>query len=181
MVALDNLIHITETTGPQVISHFNLFRSAEIDGSAAPGVSSGQAIAAMQSLAEKTLPRGFSLRLVRTVARGDPRSGGRTVVLFALGLLVVYLTLAAQYESFALPFIILLAVPVAILGALAATALRGLGRRLRQIEWLVDAHRPGGQELDPHRRVRRAAARPRAQPHRGGDRGGARSGCGPSS
>jgi HAE1 family hydrophobic/amphiphilic exporter-1 len=125
MVALDSLVHIVETTGPQVISHFNLFRSAEIDGSAAPGVSSGEAIAAMQSLAEKNLPNGFSYAW-SGLSLEEIRSGGQTIVLFGLGLLVVYLTLAAQYESFTLPFIILLAVPLAIFGALAAAAMRGL-------------------------------------------------------
>ncbi len=125
MVALDNLVRITETTGPQVISHFNLFRSAEIDGSAAPGVSSGQAIAAMQEQADKALPSGFGYAW-SGLSLEEIRAGGQSVLLFGLGLLVVYLTLAAQYESFTLPFIILLAVPLAIFGALAAAALRGL-------------------------------------------------------
>jgi HAE1 family hydrophobic/amphiphilic exporter-1 len=124
MVPLDNLISISQTTTPQVISHYNLFRSAEIDGSAAPGYSSGQAIAAMEELAKK-MPQGFSYSWTG-LSLEELQSGGTTLILFGLGTLVVYLTLSAQYESFVLPFIVLLAVPMALLGALGAQWLRGL-------------------------------------------------------
>jgi len=124
MVPLDNLISITQTTTPQVISHYNLFRSAEIDGSAAPGYSSGQAIAAMEDLARK-LPQGFSYSWTG-LSLEELQAGGTSLVLFGLGTLVVYLTLSAQYESFVLPFIVLLAVPMALLGALGAQWIRGL-------------------------------------------------------
>jgi HAE1 family hydrophobic/amphiphilic exporter-1 len=124
MIPLDNLISITQTTTPQVISHYNLFRSAEIDGSAAPGYSSGQAIAAMEDLAKK-LPQGFSYSWTG-LSLEELQSGGTSLILFGLGTLVVYLTLSAQYESFVLPFIVLLAVPMALLGALGAQWIRGL-------------------------------------------------------
>ena len=124
MVPLDNLIAITQTTTPQVISHYNLFRSAEIDGSAAPGYSSGQGIAAMDDLARK-MPQGFTYSWTG-LSLEELQSGGTTLILFALGTLVVYLTLSAQYESFVLPFIVLLAVPMALLGALGAQFIRGL-------------------------------------------------------
>lgn len=124
MVPLDNLISVTQTTTPQVISHYNLFRSAEIDGSAAPGYSSGQAIAAMEDLAKK-LPRGFSYSWTG-LSLEELQAGGTSLVLFGLGTLVVYLTLSALYESWVLPFIVLLAVPMALLGALGAQWIRGL-------------------------------------------------------
>jgi hydrophobic/amphiphilic exporter-1 (mainly G- bacteria), HAE1 family len=124
MVPLDNLISTTQTTTPQVISHYNLFRSAEIDGSAAPGYSSGQAIAAMEDLARK-LPAGFSYSWTG-LSLEELQAGGTSLILFGLGTLVVYLTLSAQYESWVLPFIVLLAVPMALLGALGAQWLRGL-------------------------------------------------------
>jgi len=124
MVPLDNLISITQTTTPQVISHYNLFRSAEIDGSAAPGFSSGQAIAAMDDLAKK-LPQGFSYSWTG-LSLEELQAGGTSLILFGLGTLVVYLTLSAQYESFVLPFIVLLAVPMALLGALGGQWIRGL-------------------------------------------------------
>ena len=124
MVPLDNLISISQTTTPQVISHYNLFRSAEIDGSPAPGYSSGQAIAAMEDLARK-MPRGFSYSWTG-LSLEELQAGGTSLLLFGLGTLVVYLTLSAQYESFVLPFIVLLAVPMALLGALGAQWIRGL-------------------------------------------------------
>jgi len=125
MVPLDNLVTISQTAAPQVINHYNLFRSAEIDGSAAPGFSSGQAIAAMEELSKKNLPQGFNYEWTG-LSLEELASGRTTVILFALGVLVVYLTLSAQYESFVLPFIVLLAVPMALLGALLAQSSRGL-------------------------------------------------------
>ncbi len=124
MIPLDNLISISQTISPQVISHYNLFRSAEIDGSAAPGYSSGQAITAMEQLASK-LPQGFTYSWTG-LSLEELQSGGTSLLLFGLGTLVVYLTLSAQYESFVLPFIVLLAVPMALLGALGAQWIRGL-------------------------------------------------------
>jgi HAE1 family hydrophobic/amphiphilic exporter-1 len=125
MIPLDNVVDIQQTANPQVISHYNLFRSAEIDGSAAPGVSTGQAIAEMQALAKKTLPQGMTYEW-SGLSLEEIESGGKAAILFGLGLIFVYLTLAAQYESYILPFIVLLGVPVALLGALGAIQLRGL-------------------------------------------------------
>ena len=125
MIPLENLVTIKQTTAPQVISHYNLFRSAEIDGSAAPGFSSGQALDAMAELSHKVLPQGFTFQWTG-LSLEELSSGSTTLILFGLGTLVVYLTLSAQYESFVLPFIVLLAVPVALLGALTAQSLRGL-------------------------------------------------------
>jgi HAE1 family hydrophobic/amphiphilic exporter-1 len=102
-----------------------LFRSAEINGNAAPGRSSGQAIEDMEALARKVLPAGMTFEW-SGLSLEELESGGKAALLFGLGLVFVYLTLAAQYESFILPFIVLLAVPVALLGAVGAQALRGL-------------------------------------------------------
>jgi len=125
MIPLDNLSSVSETSGPQVINHYNLFRSAEIDGSPAPGLSSGQGLDAMQRLFEKNKLQGMTFSWTG-LALEEVESAGKAIIIFGLGLLVVYLTLSAQYESFALPFIILLAVPAAILGALSLIAGRGL-------------------------------------------------------
>jgi HAE1 family hydrophobic/amphiphilic exporter-1 len=125
MVPLSSIVTLTNTAGPSVISHYNLFRSAEINGSAAPGYSSGQALAAMEDVSHKVLPAGYSFEWTG-LALEEIQSGNQAFLLFALGLLVVYLVLSAQYESFVLPFIILLSVPMAILGALGAQSLRGL-------------------------------------------------------
>jgi len=125
MISLDNLVSVEPTANPQVIPHYNLFRSAEINGTPAAGHSSGEGIAAMEALAKKALPNGMTFEW-SGLSLEEIESGGKALVLFALGLVVVYLTLAAQYESYVLPFIVLLAVPVAILGAIGAQALRGL-------------------------------------------------------
>lgn len=125
MVPLDTVVKVQETTTASVISHYNLFRSAEIDGSAAPGYSSGQALTAMEETAAQHLPPGYTYSWTG-LSLEEKTSGKQTLLLFALGILVVYLTLSAQYESFVLPFIILLSVPLAVLGALGAQWLRGL-------------------------------------------------------
>ncbi|MGA8220140.1 MAG: multidrug efflux RND transporter permease subunit [Candidatus Acidiferrales bacterium] len=124
MIPLDNLVVVKQTAAPTVISHYNMFRSAEIDGSSAPGRSSGEGIAAMDALAKKAMPPGFGYEWTG-LSLEQLQSGSQSALLFGLGMLVVYLTLAAQYESFSLPFIVLLAVPMALLGAVGAQALRG--------------------------------------------------------
>ncbi len=124
MVPLANVVSVRETTAPQVINHFNLFRSAEISGSAAPGVSSGQALAEMERLAGTALPQGFGFAW-SGISLEEVKAGGQSTAIFSIALLLVYLTLAAQYESLVLPFIVLLGVPLAVLGALSAQWLRG--------------------------------------------------------
>jgi hydrophobic/amphiphilic exporter-1 (mainly G- bacteria), HAE1 family len=124
MIPLDNLVTVTQSAGPPVISRYNLFRSVEIDGSPAPGYSSGQALAGMDKLATDNMMQGMTYQWTG-LTLDELESGGKALLIFALGILVVYLTLSAQYESFALPFIILLAVPMAVLGALGLVSLRG--------------------------------------------------------
>ncbi|HKF47897.1 MAG TPA: efflux RND transporter permease subunit [Terracidiphilus sp.] len=125
MVPLDNLITVANSSGPPVINHYNLFRSVEIDGSPAPGYSSGQGIAGMDQLAQQVMMPGMTYQWTG-LTLDEIESSGKAMLIFGLGILVVYLTLSAQYESFALPFIILLAVPMAVLGALGLVSLRGL-------------------------------------------------------
>jgi len=125
MVPLDNLAKVVESSGPPVITHYNLFRAVEIDGSPAPGYSSGQGLASMEKLATQNMMPGMSFEWTG-LTLDEIESGGKALVIFGLGILVVYLALSALYESFALPFIILLAVPMAVLGALGLVAFRGL-------------------------------------------------------
>lgn len=125
MVPLDNIAKVTESSGAPVITHYNLFRAVEIDGSPAPGYSSGQGITGMEDLATQNMMPGMRYEWTG-LTLDEIESTGRALLIFGLGILVVYLTLSAQYESFALPFIILLAVPMAVLGALGLVSLRGL-------------------------------------------------------
>jgi HAE1 family hydrophobic/amphiphilic exporter-1 len=125
MVPIEQVVSMKETTAPQVINHFNLFRSASINGAAAQGVSSGQALQEMERIARETLPDGMGYAW-SGISLEETKAGRQAYLIFGLGLLLVYLTLAAQYESLVLPFIVLLGVPVAVLGALGAQWSRGL-------------------------------------------------------
>ena len=125
MVPLEQVVSLKETTAPSVINHFNLFRSATINGSASSGVSSGEALNEMETLAARTLPQGISYAW-SGISLEETKAGRQSFVIFGLALLLVYLTLAAQYESLVLPFIVLLGVPLAVLGALSAQWMRGL-------------------------------------------------------
>ncbi|HEY9725277.1 MAG TPA: efflux RND transporter permease subunit, partial [Chroococcales cyanobacterium] len=125
MIPLGNLVKVTSTTGAQVINHYNLFRSIEINGQAAQGFSSGQAIKSMEQLAAQVLPRNLGYEWSGT-AKEEQESGGQAPIIFGLGLVFVFLVLSAQYENYIDPLIILLSVPLAIFGALTAQSLRGL-------------------------------------------------------
>ncbi|MBD1902470.1 efflux RND transporter permease subunit [Trichocoleus sp. DQ-A3] len=125
MIPLSNLVKVTPTTGAQTINHYNLYRSIEITGSAAPGYSSGQALKTMEQVSKEVLPVGLGYEWSGTSLE-EIESGGQAPIIFGLGLIFVFLVLAAQYENYVDPFIILLSVPLAILGALLAQSMRGL-------------------------------------------------------
>ncbi|MDM9384695.1 efflux RND transporter permease subunit [Chlorogloeopsis sp. ULAP01] len=125
MIPLSNVVTIKSTTGAQTINHYNLYRSIEINGAAAPGFSSGQAITAMEKLAAEVLPANFGFEW-SGISLEEVESGGQAPIIFSLGVFFVFLVLAAQYNNFVDPLIIMLAVPLAVLGALSAQSLRGL-------------------------------------------------------
>lgn len=125
MIPMDSLAKVTAETSSQLIRRYNLFRAAEINGQGNEGVSSGTAMAAMEEIAAKHLPDGMSYEWTG-LSLEQKQSGGQTLLIFGLGLAFVFLVLAAQYESFKLPFVIILSVPLAILGALGLQTLRGL-------------------------------------------------------
>lgn len=125
MTPLSNLVTMKRTTSPPTISHYNLFKSIEINGAPLPGVSSGQAIAEMEAIAKRVLPRGTNYEWTG-ISLEEIQSGNLAILIFALGLLFVFLVLAAQYESLIDPLVILFAVPLAVLGAISAQMLRGL-------------------------------------------------------
>jgi hydrophobic/amphiphilic exporter-1 (mainly G- bacteria), HAE1 family len=125
MIPLSELVQFTSVTGPQIISHYNLFRSIEINGTPAPGYSSGQAIAAMERIAAEVLPNSMSFEW-SGLSLEEISSGGQAPIIFALGLIFVFLVLAGQYENFLDPIIIMLTVPLAVLGAMMAQSWRGL-------------------------------------------------------
>ncbi|MEB3200000.1 MAG: efflux RND transporter permease subunit [Synechococcaceae cyanobacterium] len=123
-VPLAEFITISPVTGPTVIPHFNLFRSIKVEGLPAQGFSSGQAISTMGRVFERLGINGISSDW-SGLSREEVKAGALAIVIFALGILVVYLVLAGQYESISDPLIILMTVPTAMLGALVFLGLRG--------------------------------------------------------
>jgi HAE1 family hydrophobic/amphiphilic exporter-1 len=123
MVPLSGLGTATLTKSAPIITHYNLFRSIEIDGQPAPGKGSGQAITAMEQLASRINPAGIGYEWTG-ITLDQIEGGSLSAMIFFIGIIFVFLVLAAQYESFVDPLIVLLAVPLAILGALVALNFR---------------------------------------------------------
>jgi HAE1 family hydrophobic/amphiphilic exporter-1 len=123
MTPLASLISIKRVSGPEYTNRFNLYRSIQINGSPAPGYSSGQAMAAMEDVSREVLPAGFGYAWSDMSYQEKKAEGGQAMV-FAMSFLFVFLILAALYESWSLPFSVLLSVPVAVLGAYGGLLLR---------------------------------------------------------
>ncbi|MBA4804645.1 MAG: multidrug efflux RND transporter permease subunit [Brevundimonas sp.] len=129
MVPIGSVATLREDSGPARVVRYNLFPASELQGQAAAGVSSGQAIATMEQLAEATLPPGFSYEWTGLALQEKQSAGGATVV-FALAVVFVFLVLAAQYEAFTLPLAVVLIVPMCILAAMIGVNLRGLDNNI---------------------------------------------------
>jgi multidrug efflux pump subunit AcrB len=119
MVQLSNVVNTREFNYPPTIAHYNIYPSIKIQGAPAPGYSTGQAIAAMEEVAAQVLQPGFDFEWTGT-ALEEKTSGSAAPLLFGLGFVMVFLVLAAQFESYIDPLIIMLAVPLAVLGALGS-------------------------------------------------------------
>jgi multidrug efflux pump len=125
MIPLSVLVTTTWVTGPDLLPHFNGFPAAKINGNAAAGYSSGDAIRTMEAVAKDVLPPGYTFAW-SGLAFEEKKSGGTSALAFVFGLIIVFLVLAAQYESWTLPGAVMTAVPFGILGALATNWMRGL-------------------------------------------------------
>ena len=123
MTPLGSLVNIKRVSGPEYTNRFNLYRSIQINGSPAPGYSSGQAMAAMEEVAAEVLPSGMSYTWSDMSYQEKKASGGQLAV-FGMSILFVFLILAAMYESWSLPFSVLLSTPVAVMGAYGGLLLR---------------------------------------------------------
>lgn len=122
MIPLSTIVSYTPTESAPIISHFNLYRSAEVDGGAKPGFSSGQAIEALQRTAAKVLPTGYGYEF-SGLSLQELKSGSSAIYIFALSIVFVFLFLAALYESWSVPFSVLLAVPIGVFGAILTLTL----------------------------------------------------------
>ncbi len=125
MVPLSTLGTLKPTVGPETVPHYDNYAAAKINGAAAPGFSSGQAVEAMQRAAAQVLPRDFAYEWTGITFQ-ELKAGSAASLIFGLAILFVFLILAAQYESWTMPFMVLLAVPLALFGALAALWIRGM-------------------------------------------------------
>ena len=129
MVPIGTLTNINPTVGPSIISLYNLYPSSNIYGTAAPGYSSGQAIQALEKLADQVLPAGMSYEWTST-AYQEKMAGNMSYYIFLLSLILVYLILAGQYENWVTPLSILLSVPLALLGTVFALSVLGLSNNM---------------------------------------------------
>ncbi|MGB6362058.1 MAG: efflux RND transporter permease subunit, partial [Thermoanaerobaculia bacterium] len=129
MVPLSTLVSVYETVGPSVVNRFNMFPSATITGAPAPGYSEGESVDEIERITQQTIPSqmGFSWS---GVTQQQKESGDVAPLIFSLALIMVFLFLAAQYESWATPLAVLLSVPLAILGAIIFTLIRGFDNNI---------------------------------------------------
>jgi HAE1 family hydrophobic/amphiphilic exporter-1 len=129
MVPLGTMASITPAFGPPIITLYNTYPSAMVNGSTAAGYSSGQSIAVMDDLTKHVLPKGFGYEWTGT-AYQEVLAGGSSTLIFGLSLLLVYLVLSGQYESWITPISVLLAVPLALLGTVAALTALGIANNI---------------------------------------------------
>jgi HAE1 family hydrophobic/amphiphilic exporter-1 len=125
MVPLSAFMTLEKTYGVDQLTRYNMYPSAELNGEAAPGVSSGDALRAVAETARETLPKGYAIDWAG-ISRDEVNAGNQGLVVGAICLLFVYLVLAAQYESFLLPAVVVLSLPPGLFGAFALLALTGL-------------------------------------------------------
>jgi len=129
MVPIGSVATLSNDSGPARVVRYNLSPAAELQGSAAPGVSSGQSLQIMEAMAEQTLPPGFSYEWTGLALQEKAAAGGATIV-FVMAVGFVFLVLAAQYEAFTLPLAVVLIVPMCLLAAMIGVNLRGLDNNI---------------------------------------------------
>jgi hydrophobic/amphiphilic exporter-1 (mainly G- bacteria), HAE1 family len=125
MVPINTLVKLKRIYGSETASRYNLFNSISVNAIAKPGISSGAAIKAVQDVAEKSLPAGYTIEF-SGLTKEEITSGGQSAVIFGLSLLFVFFLLAAQYESYILPAAVILSIPTGIFGVFAAIGLAGI-------------------------------------------------------
>ena len=148
-------------SGPDRVSHYNVYLAADINSQGRTGVSSGQATAAMERVLKDTLPNGFGYEW--TDLTFQQKSAGNTALMvFPICVMLVFLILSAQYESWALPLAVILIVPMCLLSAMVGRMAQGIGQQRADADRLHRAGRAGVQKRDPDSRVRARAGRARA-------------------
>ena len=167
MIPMRSLVEVRTVVGPPARIRYNNRQAVTIQGTPAPGVSSGQALKAMEEVAARTLPQGFAGEWTDTAFQ-EKRAEGKTTIILGFAVLFAYLFLVALYESWTIPVPVLLSVTVGILGSFVAMVLGGLTLDLYAADRHGGAHRPCSKKWHSHRRIRKGAE---------GKRGAATRGC----
>ena len=158
MIPLRSLVEVRPMIGPQALIRYNNQIAVTIQGSPAPGISSGQSLAAMEQVAANTLPRGYR-GLWTDVSFQEKRAEGKTAIILGFAVLFAYLFLVALYESWTIPVPVLLSVTVGVVGSFLAIVVGGPDARSVCADRHGRADRLGGQERHPDRRIRQGAPR----------------------
>jgi hypothetical protein len=153
MVPIGSIAECHDITGPYRVLRYNLYPAAEVQGSTLPGYSTGYALAAMAKLAADRLPDGFGFDWT-DLAYQQKIAGNTGLLVFVASIVFVFPVLAAQYESWSLPFAVILIVPMCLLAAVSGLLLRGDGRQRPGAGRVSRAGRARHQERDPDRRIR---------------------------
>ena len=126
MASIDNFVSLKRVYGPDLLNRFNMFQSISVTGNPAEGYSSGQALQAIERVAAKTLPQGYGYEYAGMTREQGTQSSNQTAMIFGLCLLFVYLLLSAQYESYILPFAVLLSIPFGLMGTFVFAKIFGV-------------------------------------------------------
>ncbi len=129
MIPMSSLAKLEKVYGPQAISRHNLFNAITVNGIIKPGVSTGDAMAKVEQIASEKLPTGYAIEWLG-LSNEEKKSGNQMIFIFGLSILFVYFILAAQYESYILPFVVLLSLPVGIIGVYIAIGLVGIANNI---------------------------------------------------
>jgi len=129
MVPLRSVVELEQVSGPENVEHFNLFNAINLTVMPAPGFSTGQAMAAIEEVAKSGLPQGYGIDW-KGMSREERSASGQTAMIFGLCIVFVYFLLSAQYESYILPFAVLLAIPVGLLGVFWGISIAGLANNI---------------------------------------------------
>ncbi len=130
MASISNFVTLKRVYGPDLLNRFNMFQSISVTGQPAPGYSSGEALAAIERVAKETLPSGFSYEYSGMTREEGNSSGSATAVIFGLCLLFVYLLLSAQYESYILPWAVILSIPFGLMGSFIFAQIFGISNNI---------------------------------------------------
>jgi HAE1 family hydrophobic/amphiphilic exporter-1 len=130
MAPITNFVSLRRVYGPDLLNRFNMFTSISVTGQPATGYSTGDAIAAVKRVAEKTLPQGYGYEYGGMTREEAGKSGSSTAVIFGLCLIFVYLLLSAQYESYVLPWAVILSIPFGLMGAFVFATFQGISNNV---------------------------------------------------